>query len=179
MTTKIIIRSTIYYQIKIRKDLFIKNINTYKMNHHTITTPALSNWREVKLYNHSITSDLKELADAIDRLSLWAWVRHNSPPSNTGYQLWNHPNMLLIHKEIESSPSGTRHSGFSFAFAMRHMQYIAKNGFYAWNQIGQTKTSTSKLKKNKNDNKKVYKKESPTKIGINFIKKSMSYLKIS
>ena len=105
------------------------------------TTPQLELWRDVSVYGKKFTPELKMIADAIDRLDLWKWIRTNPPKPDVGYQLWQHPNLKSIACEAGSED---RHSGATFAFAMRNMQYIAKNGFDKWNQNNQ--------KYNKQDN---------------------------
>ena len=104
--------------------------------HADYTTPPASQWRAEMLYDMAFAPELKAVADAIDRLGLWAWIRDNPPPADAGYLFWRHPQLAAIVREVEGGER--RHSGASFALAMRHMQYIATNGFDAWNKRGGT-----------------------------------------
>jgi hypothetical protein len=76
-----------------------------------------------------MTYDLKLMANVVTKLELWEWFRMESPPENEGYQWWGHEN---INKISEGLGKDNNHSGASFAFAMRTMQYIAKEGFSQW-----------------------------------------------
>jgi len=73
--------------------------------------------------------DLKLMANVVTRLELWEWFRMESPPENEGYSWWGHEN---INKISDGLGKDNNHSGASFAFAMRTMQYIAKEGFSQW-----------------------------------------------
>ena len=50
------------------------------------------------------------------------------PEEGKGFMWSNHPNINNIGIKMESLPNPPGHSGGSFAFTMRHLQYIAKNG---------------------------------------------------
>lgn len=71
---------------------------------------------------------------AINLLELWNFIVENPGPN--GF-MWNNDNRLnTIYEKIEELGC-TGHSGGSFAFTMRAMQYIAKHGenVYRLNQL--------------------------------------------
>jgi hypothetical protein len=87
----------------------------------------INEWPRVESYKKDFRPELLEMANAITRLELWEFFRQDTPPRQDGYFLWQHPNLANIGREIQTS-----HSGATFAFSCRHMQYIAKNGFQAY-----------------------------------------------
>lgn len=94
-----------------------------------IKTPDISKWKKVTVYNSDFTPHLKAMADVIEKLELWDWLKNNKPPEDSGYMFWNHEIITKISNNIENNP----HSGATFAFALRTMQSIAQNGFDNWN----------------------------------------------
>ena len=68
------------------------------------------------------------MADTITKLKLWPWFRDESPPDDEGYSWWNHVNIFKISSGIPDNP----HSGATFAYCLRQMQAIAKQGFTKW-----------------------------------------------
>jgi hypothetical protein len=77
---------------------------------------------------------LRLMAATVTRLELWDWFRIESPPEDTGYSWWNHPNINKISENLQNDEGilDNPHSGASFACSMRNMQSIAKNGFEVW-----------------------------------------------
>ncbi len=77
---------------------------------------------------------LRLMAATVTRLELWDWFRIESPPENTGYNWWNHPNINKISDNLQDDDGNidNPHSGSSFACSMRNMQAIAKEGFQTW-----------------------------------------------
>lgn len=65
---------------------------------------------------------------AVTELELWDWMRTFTPAQNEGFMWSSHPNINKIVKKMESLPNPPGHSGSSFAFTMRALEYIAKNG---------------------------------------------------
>ena len=101
----------------------------------TLDTPSLaltvSQYKFVEVYGSDFRSSIKDMADTTTRLNLWTWFREESPPDDTGYMWWGHEN---IHK-ISNGLKDNQHSGATFAFCMRVMQAIAKQGFTPWNTV--------------------------------------------
>jgi len=82
----------------------------------------------------NFSKDLRLMASTITRLELWDWFRNDSPPEDTGFMFWNHPNINKISENLQDDHGNldNPHSGASFACSMRNMQVIAKEGFPTW-----------------------------------------------
>jgi hypothetical protein len=80
------------------------------------------------------SKELRLMAATVTRLELWDWFRIESPPEDTGYSWWNHPNINKISDNLQDDQGNfdNPHSGASFACSMRNMQAIAKEGFPVW-----------------------------------------------
>ena len=82
--------------------------------------------------NFSIFSHMKEyeqqalqnMYNVISNNNLWNFMKKD-PPINTGYAFWSTPELSIISKGTEQDG----HSGCSFSWALRNMQYIAKHGW--------------------------------------------------
>ena len=61
----------------------------------------------------------------------WEWFKNESPPKDSGYTYWQDPNVKKISDGLEVND----HSGATFGYCMRQMQFIAKHGFDKWNHI--------------------------------------------
>ena len=101
-------------------------------------------WPEFLVYEYDFRTELVNMADAITKLELWDWMKDDNPPKDTGYMFWRHENIDKISNTIVNNG----HSGATFGYALRIMQFIAKNGFDA----GEKKTNH-----NNNERKKVKK----------------------
>jgi hypothetical protein len=66
--------------------------------------------------------------EAISQLEFWTWMKDFTPEEDEGFAWSKHPNIKKIACKMESLPDAPGHSGSSFAFTMRHLEYIAKNG---------------------------------------------------
>lgn len=68
---------------------------------------------------------------AINQCELWEWIRDFDPPQGEGFMFCKTPELSRItaamHEHNDNVAGG--HSGSSFAFVMRLMQYIATHGF--------------------------------------------------
>ena len=99
----------------------------------TLDTPSLaltvSQYKFVEVYGTDFRHCIKDMSDTTTRLNLWTWFHEESPPDDTGYSWWRHPNINKISNGLEDN----QHSGATFAFCMRVMQAIAKQGFTTWN----------------------------------------------
>jgi hypothetical protein len=65
---------------------------------------------------------------AVSLLELWSWLKDFEPADNEGFMWSKHPNITKIGNKMHELPDSPGHSGSSFAFTMRHLEYIAKNG---------------------------------------------------
>lgn len=72
---------------------------------------------------------LQDGDDAITKLELWKWLKEFEPEENKGFTFSNCKEIEDISKEMKYHYS---HSGFSFAWTMRNLQYVAKHGFDAF-----------------------------------------------
>ena len=68
---------------------------------------------------------LRNMWEAINKLNLWSWLYSFTPKENEGFMFSGAPEIMAIGKETDIMG----HSGASFAFCMRHMEKIAKNGW--------------------------------------------------
>lgn len=68
---------------------------------------------------------LKDAYDTITRLSMWDFLATLVVDESTGFMFMNNPVINTINKELKY----TGHSGASYAFTMRTMESIAKNGW--------------------------------------------------
>lgn len=96
----------------------------------SITTPAKEEWPYIEVYGGDFRPSLKDMADTVSRLELWDWFKNESPPDGKGYSWWEHPNI----NKISNGLNNNQHSGATFAYCMRCMQAIAKEGFGEWSK---------------------------------------------
>jgi hypothetical protein len=73
---------------------------------------------------------------AITKLGLWEWMKVTEPPSDMGFMFWN-PRPAELDAMANAFTSG--HSGASFAWTLRQMEAIAKNGWEKY--VGMMKES--------------------------------------
>jgi hypothetical protein len=68
---------------------------------------------------------LTNMHDAITELDLWKWLSTFSPEEGKGFMFSNTAELQQIarHPKVDAD----RHSGASFAWCMRKMEYIAKS----------------------------------------------------
>ena len=92
-----------------------------------IQTPTLSTWKTIMIYGSDFTPELKMMADTITKLELWEWLRNYSDKVDLCGLL------IKILRKFLMLPQNN-HSGATFAYAMRQMEFIAKNGFDKWNK---------------------------------------------
>ena len=85
----------------------------------------IEDWPEFKIYDRDCRIDLLNLANSITRLKLWEWLKEFNPKKDEGFMFTNNNNLNMI----ASDPVNSGHSGASFAYSMRIMEKIAKEGF--------------------------------------------------
>jgi len=71
----------------------------------------------------------KNMHDAITNTELWEWMREYEPDESKGFMFSSTPELDRITKKMHEDPISGNHSGASYGFMMRTMQYIAKNGY--------------------------------------------------
>jgi len=99
----------------------------------------IKNWCTVKVYGLDFRQHLLDMARTTTRLKLWEWFKNESPPEGNGYMFWEHPNIKKISDGLENND----HSGATFGYCMRQIQFIAKNGFESWNVLLKRQMSKS------------------------------------
>lgn len=57
----------------------------------------------------------------------WSYLRDNPPSESTGYMFSNNPMFAVINGHMQVG-----HSGSSYAWTMRNLQYIASHGIDAY-----------------------------------------------
>jgi hypothetical protein len=72
---------------------------------------------------------LKSAHKAISLCELWNWLRIYEPPSGKGFMFNSTPELDKINEQMWKDPINNNHSGGSYAFVMRQMEYIAKNNY--------------------------------------------------
>jgi len=68
---------------------------------------------------------LKDAYNAITITGMWAWFAGHVPAEGEGFMFNTHPNMKIIEQAMKYEG----HSGFSYAWTMRQMEFIAKGGW--------------------------------------------------
>ena len=64
----------------------------------------------------------------VSQLELWDWMKEFNPAPDEGFMWTTHPNVYRISEKMETLPNPPGHSGSSFAFTMRTLEFIAKHG---------------------------------------------------
>ena len=81
-------------------------------------------------YNYEVEM-LQDAFDTIKRLGLWEWFGTFEPHANEGFMFTSDMNVAIIGNELHY----TGHSGTSFAWTMRMVHDIAKNGWEQHKQL--------------------------------------------
>lgn len=66
---------------------------------------------------------------AVSRCESWNFLKNFTPNNNDGFMFTDHPKVYEIGHMMESCPHPPGHSGCSFAWTMRQLEAIAKNGY--------------------------------------------------
>jgi hypothetical protein len=77
------------------------------------------------LFNTLEAEMLRDADETITRLELWDWLKSYIPDQEKGFVLSKDWNLSSIIDNMKY----TGHSGSSFSWTMRQMEYIAKNGW--------------------------------------------------
>jgi hypothetical protein len=90
---------------------------------------TLKNMTDFSFIHNKLTrSNISNGYTAVSQLELWSWLKDFEPAANEGFAWSKHPNVTKIGNKMHELPDSPGHSGSSFAFTMRHLEYIAKNG---------------------------------------------------
>lgn len=79
-----------------------------------------------EIYEDSEAKMLQDADNAITECNLWEWLKEFTPKENEGFMFSNHENLNLIHSKMKLIDY---HSGSSYGWTMRQMEYVAKNGW--------------------------------------------------
>uniref|UniRef100_A0A6C0DI59 Uncharacterized protein n=1 Tax=viral metagenome TaxID=1070528 RepID=A0A6C0DI59_9ZZZZ len=66
---------------------------------------------------------------AVSRCESWNFLKNFKPNNNEGFMFTDHPKVYEIGHMMESCPHPPGHSGCSFAWTMRQLESIAKDGY--------------------------------------------------
>jgi hypothetical protein len=77
------------------------------------------------LFKEHEVAMLEDAEAAITQCGLWDWLREYTPEEGKGFVFSSHPNL----DRIISAMKYEGHSGSSYAWTMRQMEYIAKHGW--------------------------------------------------
>lgn len=68
---------------------------------------------------------LQDADNAITQCGLWDWMKTYTPDHGKGFSFTTHPNLSKINDQMKY----TGHSGSSYAWTMRNMEAVAKDGW--------------------------------------------------
>jgi hypothetical protein len=68
---------------------------------------------------------LQDMDAAVTKANMWDWLKMYEPPADKGFMWDNHPNISIISSKLEHDG----HSGASFAWTLRNIQFVAQNGW--------------------------------------------------
>jgi hypothetical protein len=71
--------------------------------------------------------------DAVTGAEMWDWMKSYEPEEGKGFMYSDHPNLDKINSRMHKLYDG--HSGSSYGWTMRQLEFIAKNGFTAYVNI--------------------------------------------
>jgi hypothetical protein len=77
------------------------------------------------LFDHHEATMLQDADNAITECGLWDWLQNYTPDEGKGFMFSEHPNLNKINAAMKYGG----HSGSSYAWTMRQMEYIAKHGW--------------------------------------------------
>lgn len=79
------------------------------------------------VFAHEASAKLCQDGDeAVTKCELWEWLKEFRVKENEGFEFTKHENIDKILEEMKYKKD---HSGFSFAWTMRQLQFVAIHGF--------------------------------------------------
>lgn len=78
-----------------------------------------------ELFGKNDAMMLEDADKAITECGLWDWLRDYTPEDGKGFMFSEHPNLTRINNAMKYGG----HSGSSYGWTMRNMEYIAKHGW--------------------------------------------------
>jgi hypothetical protein len=86
---------------------------------------------------------LQDADSAITQCNLWEWLRDYTPEEGKGFMFSEHPNLVKINAAMKFGG----HSGSSYGWTMRQMEYIAKHGWTLFEFTRRNQNTASVLRK--------------------------------
>jgi hypothetical protein len=71
---------------------------------------------------------------AISQLELWDWLK-TFEPGECGFAFSDDPNISIIAKKMHELSGDAHHSGTSFGWTMRNLEFIAKHGMDKFKEL--------------------------------------------
>lgn len=90
---------------------------------------------------------LQDADSAITKCNLWEWLRDYTPGDGKGFMFSDHPNLEKINAAMKYGG----HSGSSYGWTMRQMEYIAKHGWTLFEFTRRNQNLTTVLRNVKNN----------------------------
>jgi hypothetical protein len=90
--------------------------------------------------DNSIKEFLQSAHKAITNCEMWDWIRTSKI---TSFMYDNGPEMQKIRKEMEKDPINMEHSGSSYGWIMREIEYVAKYGYSKYEEAFNKRIYTS------------------------------------
>ena len=79
------------------------------------------------LYSKDEAEMLQDADNAVTECGLWDWLKEFNPKENEGFMFTKHENLDKIHSKMKLLD---QHSGFTYGWIMRNIQYVAQHGFH-------------------------------------------------
>jgi hypothetical protein len=90
--------------------------------------------------DNSIKEFLQSAHKAITNCEMWDWIRMSQV---TSFMYDNGPEMKKIRKEMDKDPINMYHSGSSYGWIMREIEYVAKYGYIKYEEACSKRVYTS------------------------------------
>jgi hypothetical protein len=81
----------------------------------------MSRFANISNFNNQLILELDDVYNAVEKAGAWEWLKN----TNEKFMTCTHPMMNKIYELLEYKG----HSGATFAYVLRHMESIAKDGW--------------------------------------------------
>lgn len=106
------------------------------------------------IYDDATRIYLKDAWQAIEKTNTWDDLKSKDVPGEGGFMFSSHPVIKKIYSGMDDSLG---HSGATFGWTMRQMEYIAKDGWETW--VEEVLKNREGKKKSMEEKNKDYKKK--------------------
>lgn len=93
---------------------------------------------------------LEEAYETVEKLGAWEELKSNDVPGEGGYMFSTHP---VVNKIAKACPDTVGHSGSSWGWTMRQIDFIAKGGWDAYVTICLKKAAEKNMTLQENNDK--------------------------